>query len=903
MKFFYLYLFFPIFLLGITLPKLKVETYTLPNGLKVILYEDPSNPIVTVNVNYQVGSKNESEGKTGYAHLFEHIMFQGSKNFNDDFFKALQNIGGEVNGATNQDRTRYYENVPSNYLERALWLEADRMGFLKPALTEERLKNQIDVVRNERRQNYDDAPYGIAYEEILKLLYPPEHPYSWPTIGFHRDLERANLKDMVEFFDKFYTPSNSSLCIGGDLNIEETRKLVEKYFGTIPPGKPAGFYKKWVPEFNSIKRKVLKDKVQLPRIYMVWHTVPIYEEFDAEMDLFARILGEGEGAPLYKRIVKERGLGNEVRVYHNSGELSGYFQIMVTLNEGVKIEEVEKEILRVIEETLKKPLDKEAFLSAQNMFTKEFLDSMKRIGGFYGICDRLNAYNHYLGEPNKFQWDLDRYLKTTEEKVQRVAKNYLSKPYGILIVEPIGNLKSEGEEPDRAKMPEGKGEISFSFNKLEKFQLSNGMEVFYYNYKKIPESLLLISFEAGSFYDFEGFDGLSNIFSQMLKKGTEEKDVEELEKSFKKLGGEVETYSTQDSLNLLLSIIDENFYQGLKIIKEIILKPSFPEKELEVIKKEIKGRLRRQKDSLPLMAQFGILKNLYGEHPYNHHFLGETKTIEKIDKKVVKEFYDKFINPDRGKIIYIGPKDINELKKELNQNFGDWKKEKSSFKIFEKPLKRNSLDLYIIDKPNSAQTYITLSTFAPSPTSEKYPAYYIANHIFGGYFLSRLNLKLREEKGFTYGARSSIYNLKYGSYWGFRVPVDLKFTKEALEEIFLEIEGFLKDKPITEKELEEAKNNLIYSLPSRLESPDNLISFLESISLFNLPLDYLNNFPENLRKVTLKETEEALKELLKDKKFLVLVVGDREKIYEKLKGFGWDKIVFCDNFGNYISFK
>lgn len=884
-----IFLFFPIFLFGITLPKLKISSYYLPNGLKVILYEDHSVPIVTVNVNYQVGSKNETAGKTGYAHLFEHIMFQGSKNFNDDYFKALQDIGGEVNGATNQDRTRYYENVPSSFLERALWLEADRMGFLLPALTEERLKNQIDVVKNERRQNYDDAPYGLAYEEILKLLYPPEHPYSWPTIGFHRDLSSASLEDMVEFFEKYYVPSNSSICIGGDFDKEEAKRLIEKYFGSIPAGKPISYIKKWVPEFTSVKKKILKDKVQLPRVYFLWHTVPIYEEFDAEMDIFAKVLGEGISSPLYQKIVKEKGLGTEVFVYHFSSQISGYFEIIITLKDQKDIDKIEQEVLKTIKEVLQKPIDNDLFLAAQKMYVKDFVDSMKRIGGFGGICDRLNAYNHYLQDPNKFQWDLERYLNATPESVRNAAKKFLEKPYGMLVVEPMGDLKSSKEEVDRTKIPEGKKEISFSFKDLHNFKLSNGINVFYYNYDKIPESLMLFSFSAGSSFEEKNLYGISNALSVMLTRGTLKKSGEEIEKELKKFGGELDTFSDLDNLNLRLSILQENFDGGLKILKEIIEKPALKAEEWENLRKELLAKIKKQKDSLPSIAQFGVLRNLFKEHPYNHHYLGLEETLKNIKIEDIKKFYNEFINPKLLSLIYIGPLKINEFKEKI-KIFENWEKKVEQFKIIESARKLKSLEFYLVDKPKSAQSYITLSFLGPSPIDKDYPAFLIANHIFGGYFLSRLNLKLREEKGFTYGARSNLIPLKFGSYWTFRTPVDIKFTKDAINEIFNELKAMLKDKPITIEEFEKAKNNLILQLPARLESPDNLLSFIAIIAEHNLPLNYLQEYPERLKEVKLNEVQNIMEKYFKPGNFLVLIVSDKEKVLDSLKELNFEKI-------------
>jgi len=461
----------------------------------------------------------------------------------------------------------------------------------------------------------------------------------------------------------------------------------------------------------------------------------------------------------------------------------------------------------------------------------------------------------------------------------------------------MGDLKPMEEKVDRTKMPEGKKEIEFSFKNLENFKLSNGINVYYYNYEKIPESILLCSFSAGSVYD-DGLDGISNILSQMLLRGSKDKSGEEIEKELKKLGAELDSYSTSDNLNIKLSILQENFDDGLKILKEIIEAPAFKVEELENLRNEVLARLIRQKDSLPSIATFGILKNLYKEHPYNHHWLGEIEKIKNLKIEDIKKFYNSFVNPALLNLIYIGPLKVEELKSKL-EIFEKWKKEKPTFKLVAKPENLKEMEVIFIDKPKSAQSLITVSFLSPSPQDINYPAFQIGNHLFGGYFLSRLNMKLREEKGFTYGARSSILPLKFGGYWNFRVPVDSRFTKEALKEILNEIKAIYGEKPIEKGEFEKAKNNLIMGLPSRFESPDNLLSSIETIATFGLPLNYLNEFPEKLKNVKLEEVQNVMDKYFKEGKFLILIVGDKEKIFEEiLKEFNFKKINFCDPFGN-----
>jgi zinc protease len=441
-------LFLPTFLLPTavrTQINVPFQKYVLPNGLNVILHEDHSVPIVGVNLWYHVGSGREKPGKTGFAHLFEHMMFQGSKHVEKgEHFKFLQEAGGTLNGSTNTDRTNYWEVVPSNFLELALYLESDRMGFLLDAMDEAKLNNQRDVVKNERRQNYENRPYGLAGKLISENLFPPDHPYHWLTIGTQEDLSNATLEDVLEFFRRYYGPNNASLCIGGDIDVKKTKELVEKYFGglkkiqDVPRMQPRG------TAVDGERYLTMEDHVQLPRLYLAWPSRPNYASDDAELDLLASILARGKNSRLYKALVYEKQIAQDVSAFESGGEIAGEFYIIATAKPGHALKELKTAIDEVVDGMKKNGAQSRELERAKNGFKADFVYRLQSVGGFGGRTDVLNQYNIFLGDPGYFEKDLERYERATPAQIQGVARKYL-KPDGrvILSVVPFGKKELE----------------------------------------------------------------------------------------------------------------------------------------------------------------------------------------------------------------------------------------------------------------------------------------------------------------------------------------------------------------------------------------------------------------------------------------------------------------------------
>jgi len=414
--------------------RIKYEKYTLPNGLEVILFPDPTTPLTAVNIWYKVGSANEKPGKTGFAHLFEHMMFQGSKNVPKQMhFKYIQEAGGNLNGSTSFDRTNYYQTIPPNYLELVLWLESDRMEFLLPALNQEKLDNQIDVVKNERRQRYDNAPYGLAWQIIYSNLYQREHPYSWPIIGYMEDISCMTLQDVRFFFQTYYIPNNASLVIGGNFDISEAKDLVEKYFGTIAQGNILSDLSPQPLPLTEPKLLTHFDNVQLPRIYFTWLSEPAFKGDDHRFDVLADLLGGSKNSRLYKNLVFEKEIAQSVTVFQHSSKLSGNFSIIVTIKPGVSPDLIKEEVFKEISILNNEGVSANELQRARNSIKSSFIYSMQNIGS---LADRINEYNFFLKEPDSFLFDLQRYQSITESEIQNISKKYLSQPYVELRILP-----------------------------------------------------------------------------------------------------------------------------------------------------------------------------------------------------------------------------------------------------------------------------------------------------------------------------------------------------------------------------------------------------------------------------------------------------------------------------------
>jgi zinc protease len=894
-------------LYGQKLPEIKFEKYILPNGLQVILHEDHSVPMVSVNIWYHVGSKNEKRGRTGFAHLFEHLMFEGSENVPEGMFdKWLEAAGGDNNGSTSEDRTNYWENVPSNALELALYLESDRMANLLAAIDQEKLDTQRDVVKNERRQGVENQPYGRAYEVGLEALYPYNHPYSWPVIGSMEDLSAASLEDVKDFFKRFYTPNNASLSIAGDIDPEETKALVEKYFANIPPGPPVERIEHWVPELEGLKRIELKDNVSLPRVYMAWHTPPLYQPGDAALDILASILSSGKNSRLYKSLVYENQIAQDVRAYQASREIASVFYIVATAKPGHTLVELEKAIDTELSNIINNPAKAEEVATAVNAYEASFIRRLQSVGGFGGKADKLNQYNVYLGNPDYFSEDLNRYLNITPEAVQKVAQNYLNLNKRIIMyVEPAGDLNADKTiEVDRRKVPAIGLSPKLMHPSFEEQTLANGLKVLVAEHHELPLVQFNLIINAGWTADPTDKPGVSSLTSDLQDEGTKNRSTLEISQDLKVLGASMGTSSSFDASYMTLNTLKKHLSKSLEIFSDVLMNPTFPDHELERIKKEYLAQILQEKRQ-PFTASFkNFLRTLYGkDHPYGQPYTGTgtEESIKSITNKDLKQFYKTYFHPNNATLIVVGDVTADEIVPVLEKALKNWKKQ--DVPTIDIPLLKRieGNQIYLIDKPGAPQSVIVTGHFGLLRNSPDYYKVQVMNAILGGKFTSRLNMNLREDKGYTYGAGSFFMDLKgMGPFLAY-TQVHTQYTKETLVEMLKEYRGMAGEIPISEEELSETKKYITLRYPGEFETISQIAGKLGEIVTYDLPRDYFNQYVQAIEKVSAADVIDAAKKYIHPDKMLFVIVGDVEKIEPGIRELSLGEIHYLDLDGNPIN--
>ncbi len=936
------------------IPVLKFQKYKLANGLQVILHEDHGTPIVGVNIWYHVGSKDERPGRTGFAHLFEHMMFQGSKHYDKIYFGPIQAAGGRLNGSTAMDRTNYWETVPSNYLELALWMESDRMGFLIPAMTQAKLDNQRDVVKNERRQSYDNRPYGLVHETILAALYPPDHPYSWPTIGSMKDLTEASREDIADFFRRYYHPANASLCIAGDFDPAVAKRLVEKYFGSIPAGPKVMHPEPRTPELKEEKLVHMTDRVGLARVYIVWPTPPHFTADDAALDVLGHVLAGGKTSRLYRRLVREKQIAQDVQAYQDGQELTGEFAIVATVRPGHTIAEVEAVMAEELARIKTEPPATDEIDRAVNTFEARLVRSLESISDFGGRADHLNLYNTYTGDPGYMAKDFGRYSCVDPAKVMQVARQFLgpgrvvvevvpgneisTKPNPLLLAEaararmahklpspigkrsrgegdnfpsPIGrgaggegvnlrtpNARGAGDEDAaRESLPHGAAEPTFTLPPVRRSTLSNGMQLLVVEKHELPIINLNIVFPVGRANDAAQTPGLAEMTAVVWDEGTPTRTAEEIASQLGGMGSSISLAADWDTTSARLFSLKRHLPKTLAIFADILREPSFPESELHRQEIAVLGRLTQIRNEPTVLASLAATQLLYGyDHPYGHPPWGTPHVIKGLHPADLKRFYEGQIRPENAAVIAVGDIAIDELKQRLEESLGGWKSASPApaDPDFTVPPRRQT-SLVLIDKPHAAQSVIQFALVGARRNTADFFPQNVMNMVFGGQFSSRLNMNLREQKGYTYGARSG---------WDWRVhergpfvasaSVQTVVTAQALAEFLKELDGVVGARPVEEKELDFCKKYITRGYTGSFETTSQVAAQLETLVAYRLPDDYFNTVVPGVRAVTADDTMRVAKKYLTLDRLSIVVVGDREKIEPELRKLpiGKDLTVF-----------
>jgi zinc protease len=899
-----------------TLPKLAYSEFRLPNGLRVILHEDHSTPIAAVNVWYHVGSKNETPGKTGYAHLFEHMMFQGSRNYIDDFFRPLQEVGGTLNGSTNQDRTNYYEIVPSNYLELAMFMEADRMGGLLDALTEDKLANQRDVVKNEKRQNYDNQPYGLARARIAKLLYPKDHPYNWLTIGELEDLTAASMDDIKGFFRRYYTPNNASLVIAGDINPAEARRLATKYFGKIPRGPALSKLRATQPVLTGEIRGSMEDRVALARRYLVWHSVPEFHGDEPALDYLAAILGGGRTSRLYKDLVYDRQIAQDVNAGNGASELAGLFQITVTPRRGQSMDSAQASIDREIAKIAATPPSQEELDRIFNVIEARTILGLQTVGGFGSKSDRLNNYAVMRGTPNWLRQDLARYRTVKPADVQRAARKYLTSNRLVFDVNParaggaattasaaVGSADSTSDAPRKADprrdsiqraqhaaLPKGGPAPKLTLPRLQRKTLSNGLEILLVEHHELPIVTLNLAVKSGAASDPADRAGLASVTAALLDRGTARRTALDLASELQSIGANLNASAGWDATTISLTTLKRHLGKALDIYSDAILNPAFAEGEVTRIKTQRLGQIAQNRDNATQIAAVVYPAILYGSgHPYGHPSTGNEASVRALTASDIRAFYATNFLPNNSALIVVGDVTMSEIVGQLEKSFGSWKAGQiPENRIADAPA-RDRAQIYLVDRPGAAQSVINIGTVGLPRSTPDYFALQVLNTMLGGQFMSRVNLNLREDKGYSYGARTAFDFRRAAGPFTASAGVQTAVTKQSVVEFLKELRGIRGEIPITEAELNNAKQSLILGYPRGFETPAQIAARLSDVVQYGLPDDYFNNYITNISKVTAADVNRVANASIKPGKLAILVVGDRKVIepgLRSLEGIG-----------------
>lgn len=895
-------------------PGLALESYTLPNGLKVALHRDPSVPRVTVCVAYHVGSKNEKAGRTGFAHFFEHMMFRGTSHV-PNYDIPLQESGTQSNAFTSEDMTVYFETVPANFLERALYLEAERLAFLPSGLDKAKFDTEREVVKNERRQSYENQPYGLAEEAILANVFPKGHPYSWSVIGSMEDLNRATVDDLKRFFAEFYHPANATLCLAGDIDLTQAKALILKYFGPLAPG-PIPKPVKVSPTPAKSASLVQYDAVQLPRVYWNWPTIEDDHPDSPALDLLARVLAGGETSRLHKALVLEKRLSKDVSANSDTKESAGLFTLQSTAATGddptKKLAAIEDVFIEELKKLQSSPPTAEELARALALFEKSSYASLTApLGRAITLAMGFSQKN----DAAYYRKEFARYFTVTPADLKRVASKYLTPDRFTLWTEPVGPGTSKSEAvkvgpnpdgagelvlatrepapgPDWSKMPGPSPSPAIQTPKFVRKSLPNGLDVWAAPWKTLPLVSVRLVIPAGTADDPKGKSGLASLTSSLLDKGTSTKTATELAEALDVLGVTLGAGTSADNTVMGFSTVSRNLEPALTLLGEVLTAPRFDANDFSRERDLQLAGLSQGPDSVNWIARRALPLLLYGEeHPYGNPADGYVRTVKSLTLDDVRAFHTTKLGPKGAILVVVGDVEPDALFTMLDKALGNWKPRG------EEPSTRPAATvaaepgvIHFVDKPGAVQSVLSVGRRWVDRSDPRYLATLLGNRILGGDFLSRLNNNLREKNGFTYGAGSAFRFRRSGSLWMVSTQVRADATAPALKEVLSELDSLAGGKPFTSEEIATAVGAEMKSFPETFESPGSIAGILEEMAEFGLPLNYLDTFLDKLEATKPETIGKVMADVVAPKERVVLIIGDRKSVEPKLRELGFNKI-------------
>jgi len=891
------------------IPEIQFEKYTLPNGLQVILHVDRKLPMVHVNQWFHVGSKNERPRRSGFAHLFEHLMFQGSINAKGEYFATAEELGanlreGGVNGTTSNDRTNYFATVPSANLERLLWLESDRLATLADAMTQAKLDNQREVVRNERRENLENQPYGRFWSLMLENVHPAGHPYDHTPIGSHEDLEAATLEDVKEFFRTYYTPNNLSLAIAGDFDPAEAKRLIEKYFGSIPPGPALDRPGRWVPALVGEKIVEVKDRVPQERTFLVWPAPEFFGEDQHELDIASAILGDGLSSRLNKILVYDKQLCTEVSVYNVTLEISGLFVVDATARPGESLAEIERIVSEELAGLARIAPTQEEVDRAKVKREYTFVSGLESIGGFGGKADLLNMYNTYLGDPARFDEEIERYHAVTAIGVRDAVARWLDNRNRLLI-----HFRPENAEPpavaalDRSVAPPLGVDRPFNAPAVESAQLDNGLALFVVTRPELPKVAVTLATRAGSVADPAGKDGLAHLTASTIMYGTKSRQALPIENDLGNLGTALSGSAQRELAVLGFEVLKRNVAPALEIFADVVRNPAFPAEEVTREKnRQLDALAQENKDPYELSSRIRGMLAFGPAHPYGRPMRGLPATVEAITPADLVSFHSTYWKPGSSALIFVGDVTLAEATDLARKHLGGWSGGAAPAVSIPAPAPVGQGKIYIVDRPNAPQTVISQFVPAPKRTSDDYYALRLADAVWGGGgFGTRLNLNLREDKGYTYGAFSTVALYSAMGIWRAGGGVQSDKTTESLVEFAKEMNGLAGQKPITAVELAKARAVWIRGYAQQFETYGRVGGQIAGLWALGLPMTELQHEPAAVEATTLEQVNAAARKYAVPSAATYLLLGDRARITTGVRGLGLGDVVVLDEDGKQVS--
>lgn len=891
--------------LALALPSLAQslphEKYKLPNGMTVILHEDHSVPVGTINIWYRVGAQNEPPGRSGFAHLYEHLMFMGTRRVPDNQFDVImENAGGSNNASTSLDRTNYFSVGPASLLPTLLWLDADRLEDMGPTMTQEKLDKQRDVVRNEIRQNVENTPYGRAYEQAFRFMYPPDHPYHNAVYGTHEDLEAATVSDVKDFFATFYVPSNASLVVAGDFDPAQIKPVIESLYGDLPAGSPPPPRPVPAPALGREVRWTMLDKVQLPLLAFVYHSPAFYADGDAEMDLIADILADGPSSRLYQRLILTDETAVEVAAMQESSALSSLFWIFVYARPDADLAEIERAVDEEVARLIADGPAADELTQRKNATEMALLSSLQVLRD---RADKLNEYEYYFGNPDSLQRDLDRYRNATPQSVKSWAARVLTKD-SRLVETVLPEEPDRGEGSARDARPQDLPTAEFTPPAPEEFKLASGATVLLWRRPSLPLVSIAALFNTGQPLDTPQQAGRTALLASMLSEGTQRMTNIEFAQAIQALGGSFDASGDHESLTAGVSVLSRNAEPAARLLAEALLTPRLADEDWSRVKTLHIEMLHQQDEEPSIVAGRVALRTLLAaQNPFALPGVGTPETVETLTLSDIRAAHAAIVRPEHATILIAGDITADAARTMLDKALAQWPKPSaqpakpatSPATLAAKP--RASMDLYIVDRPGAVQTVITYAAPAPAAADDRRVPLRLLNTILGGSFTSRLNQNLREKHGFTYGARSRFTLGRHLGWFTATAAVKADVTGAALREFTAEFDR-IRAGDVSPDETAKARETVRNDIVSAYGSLNGTLALAASRLTTGLPLTTIAADLAAGANVTANTLNTLANPNIPLEQGVLILVGDKAIILDQIKDLSLPKPTFVDARGN-----